>query len=128
MLIGEVSALLQIPLETLRYYDRIGLVSPSRCGGRRHYSPADVEKLRAVAKMKSLLFSLAEIQAILAADAQVEESLAGAVPDQAAMKTLLAQIRRQRSKVEAIAANIQAVRSELTRLEDKILTALAERP
>ena len=56
MLIGEAAKLVQVPLETLRYYDRIGLVSPCRRGGRRRYSPRDLEKLRAVAKMKASSF------------------------------------------------------------------------
>ena len=33
--------------QTLRYYERVGLIWPSRTGGRqRLYSPADIERLR----------------------------------------------------------------------------------
>jgi MerR family transcriptional regulator/heat shock protein HspR len=35
--------------QTLRYYERAGLVRPSRSGGRRRlYSPADVARLREI--------------------------------------------------------------------------------
>jgi DNA-binding transcriptional MerR regulator len=123
VLIGEAAKLVQVPLETLRYYDRIGLVSPCRRGGRRRYSPRDLEKLRAVAKMKALLFSLDEIRVILAVDAQVEESLAASAPDQEALKTLLGQIQNKQRQVAAMEENIRSVKAQLSRLEEKILTA-----
>ena len=35
--------------QTLRYYERVGLIWPTRSGGRqRLYSPADVERLRRI--------------------------------------------------------------------------------
>ena len=35
--------------QTLRYYERVGLIWPSRSGGRqRLYSPADIERLRRI--------------------------------------------------------------------------------
>jgi DNA-binding transcriptional MerR regulator len=123
VLIGEAAKLVQVPLETLRYYDRIGLVSPCRRGGRRRYSPRDLEKLRAVAKMKALLFSLDEIRVILAVDAQVEESLAASAPDQEALKTLLGQIQNKQRQVAAMEENIRSVKAQLSRLEEKILIA-----
>ena len=40
--------------QTLRQYDRMGLVSPSRArGGGRRYSEADVERLREVQRLSS---------------------------------------------------------------------------
>lgn len=43
-----------------------------------------------------------------------------------AIKTLLAQIHSKRRKVEAMETNIQEVKEELARLEDKILSAFSE--
>ena len=42
--------------QTLRQYDRMGLVSPSRArGGGRRYSEADVERLREVQRLRTVL-------------------------------------------------------------------------
>jgi len=52
--------------QTLRQYDRLGLVSPSRTrGGGRRYSTRDVEQLREVQRMSQEGVSLAGIQRIL---------------------------------------------------------------
>ena len=52
--------------QTLRQYDRLGLVSPSRTrGGGRRYSTRDVEMLREVQRLSQEGVSLAGIQRIL---------------------------------------------------------------
>ena len=52
--------------QTLRQYDRLGLVSPSRTrGGGRRYSTRDVELLREVQRLSHEGVSLAGIQRIL---------------------------------------------------------------
>ena len=44
--ISVVSRIVGLHAQTLRYYERVGLVEPSRSGGNiRLYSPQDVEKL-----------------------------------------------------------------------------------
>ena len=54
-------------LETIRYYERIGLVpSPKRTPkGYREYSEADVERLRFISRGRGLGFSLEEIRSLL---------------------------------------------------------------
>ena len=50
-LISVVSELLGVHPQTLRTYEREGFVSPSRLGGQRIYSTADVERLRLVVEL-----------------------------------------------------------------------------
>ena len=58
--------------QTLRQYDRLGLVSPSRTrGGGRRYSGRDVALLREVQRLSQDGVSLAGIQQILALELQV---------------------------------------------------------
>ena len=54
-------------LETIRYYERIGLMpSPERTPkGYREYSEADVERLRFISRGRGLGFSLQEIRSLL---------------------------------------------------------------
>lgn len=61
--IQEVSRILGIPKDTLRYYDRIGIVSPSREGNRyRRYSKNDLIDLMNIQIMQYADFSLDEIK------------------------------------------------------------------
>jgi MerR family transcriptional regulator/heat shock protein HspR len=52
--------------QTLRQYDRIGLVSPGRApGGGRRYSPRDLVVLREVARLSALGIGLEGVKRIL---------------------------------------------------------------
>lgn len=60
--------------QTLRQYDRIGLVTPRRQGGRhRRYSPHDVEQLRLIQKLSQEGVSLEGIRRIIDLQNRVEE-------------------------------------------------------
>jgi MerR family transcriptional regulator/heat shock protein HspR len=60
--------------QTLRQYDRLGLVSPSRVQGRnRLYSQADVVRLREIAQLSAEGLSLEGIRRVLALQAQVDQ-------------------------------------------------------
>lgn len=59
--------------QTLRQYDRLGLVTPSRSGGGgRRYSERDIALLRQVQRLSQEGVSLAGIQRIMELEAQVE--------------------------------------------------------
>jgi MerR family transcriptional regulator/heat shock protein HspR len=60
--------------QTLRQYDRIGLVVPARTqGGSRRYSSRHVQQLREVARLSSEGMSLPAIARLLALEEQVHE-------------------------------------------------------
>lgn len=66
MSIMEVSETLQIPKDTLRYYDRLSLVSPQRGENQyRYYTQGDMHDLQYIEVMKYAEFSLKEIEKIL---------------------------------------------------------------
>lgn len=56
-----------IPLFTVRYYTRIGLLKPSRDlrNGYKKYKSGDTDRLRFISAAKDLGFTLAEIEEIL---------------------------------------------------------------
>ena len=56
-----------VPLFTVRYYTRIGLLKPSRDlrNGYKIYKPADKDRLKFISAAKELGFTLAEIEEIL---------------------------------------------------------------
>ncbi|HKJ12418.1 MAG TPA: helix-turn-helix transcriptional regulator [Ornithinimicrobium sp.] len=60
--------------QTLRQYDRLGLVVPQRTrGGGRRYSSRDIYRLREVQRLSTEGVSLAGIQRILDLEQQVEQ-------------------------------------------------------
>lgn len=59
--------------QTLRQYDRLGLVSPTRVGGRnRLYSAMDVYRLREIAQLSAEGLSLEGIRRVLELQAEIE--------------------------------------------------------
>lgn len=73
--IGQAAKMTQMTSETLRHYDRIGLVQPSRVDewtGYRYYSKQDVVRLHTVRALQRMDLSLQEIKEVLEYD-ELEE-------------------------------------------------------
>ncbi|WP_021593266.1 MULTISPECIES: MerR family transcriptional regulator [Actinomadura] len=68
MQIGEVAERTGLSLRTIRYYEEVGLVTPSARtpGGFRVYTEADATRLELVKRMKSLEFTLEETRLLFA--------------------------------------------------------------
>lgn len=67
MQIGEVAELTGLSLRTIRYYEEMGLVTPSARsgGGFRLYTEADLRRLLLIRRMKPLDFTLDEMRDLL---------------------------------------------------------------
>lgn len=65
--IGEISKLYNISSDTLRHYDKIGLISPDFVGenGYRYYSQKQIWKLNTIRNFRSLGIGLDDIQEFL---------------------------------------------------------------
>lgn len=65
--IGAMSRITGVNIETIRYYERVGLLpSPARtAGGRRTYANGDVRRLAFVRRARDLGFSMADIRSLL---------------------------------------------------------------
>ncbi|WP_294216268.1 helix-turn-helix domain-containing protein [uncultured Sphingomonas sp.] len=66
--IGKLAAATGTKVETVRYYERAGLIAaPARTEGNyRSYRPEDLERLRFIRRTRDLGFSLDEVRALLA--------------------------------------------------------------
>ncbi len=92
--------------QTLRGYDRIGLVSPGRAGGGgRRYSMRDVELLRTVAELTSSGIGIEGVRRIL----ELEHQVAALRARVGELQVELAQTRR--ALVDAMNPNLPAVRA-----------------
>jgi MerR family transcriptional regulator/heat shock protein HspR len=50
--ISVAARMVELHPQTLRYYERVGLLQPHRsAGNRRLYSPRDIERLRAISRL-----------------------------------------------------------------------------
>jgi MerR family mercuric resistance operon transcriptional regulator len=67
MKIGEAAAGSGCHIETIRYYERVGLLPrPARTdSGYRHYTAAEVQRLRFITRGRDLGFGLDEIRSLL---------------------------------------------------------------
>jgi MerR family transcriptional regulator/heat shock protein HspR len=96
--------------QTLRQYDRVGLVSPGRTGGGgRRYSLRDIELLRAVAQLTAAGIGLEGVRRILELEHQVaalrarNSELRSQVAElQAALEATLSSLKERRPNLPAL--------------------------
>ena len=66
MTIGTLAKSAGVGVETIRFYQRKGLIhEPSRRAGFRKYSDADVKRIRFIKRVQELGFSLKDAQELL---------------------------------------------------------------
>lgn len=66
--IGQLAKRARVSIETIRFYERQGLMEPAarRASGYRQYPPLAVRRLRFIKRAQELGFSLREIKELLA--------------------------------------------------------------
>ncbi|MCB2082033.1 MAG: heavy metal-responsive transcriptional regulator [Rickettsiales bacterium] len=65
--IGKVAEACDVKIDTLRYYERVGLIEPERrtSSGYRVYHPECIRRVKFIKKTQGLGFSLEEIRSLL---------------------------------------------------------------
>lgn len=109
MQIGQLAKRAGVAIDTVRYYERHGILpEPERqASGYRSYSDGDVARLSFVRRAKSLGFTLAEIRDLLALSSRPADDMAGL---KAAAGEKLADVERKLA--------------ELTRVRDGLRTLI----
>ena len=71
--IGKLSAATGVNVETIRYYERAGLVTPPARteGNYRSYTEADVKRLRFIRRTRDLGFPVEQVRALLGISGQL---------------------------------------------------------
>jgi len=75
MEIGKFSKESGLSIDTLRYYDKIGVLVPEKINNRRQYTNDDMAIMQLITKLKVCDFSLDEIKNILDMERIVEEAV-----------------------------------------------------
>jgi Cd(II)/Pb(II)-responsive transcriptional regulator len=110
MKIGELSQVTGAPVETIRYYERTGLLpAPPRSGGNyRHYGESAVARLSFIRRCRSLDMSLDEIRTLLAlADAEEGDCQAA----DAVIDRHLTHVRERLGELRILLKQLQALRA-----------------
>lgn len=83
--------------QTLRFYERRGLIQPERTpGGSRRYSDRDIERLRRIQELKAQGLTLAGVARLLDMQERLEEARAEVARLQRALDRLEEERRRSR--------------------------------
>ena len=108
MKIGQLAREAGVPIDTVRYYERNGLLPapPRQASGYRAYEPQDVQRLRFVRRAKSLGFTLVEIGELLALSDHREGDMA---PLRDVATTKLQEIDQRMAELSRIRAGLQSL-------------------
>ena len=109
--IGKLAAVASTKVQTIRYYEEIGLVKPFRRteGGHRLYDPEDVRRLKFIRHARELGFGIDEIRELLKLSDNPHMSCSTA--DRIASSHL--------EQVELRITKLRALRKELKRMVDE---------
>ncbi|MCR5869716.1 MerR family transcriptional regulator [Sphingomonas sp. J344] len=111
MTIGSLARTAGVGVETIRFYQRRGLLNePSRAGGVRRYGPADAARLRFIRTAAGAGFTLAQIGELLTLDAGEDRARAQALAREriAAIDAQMNRLAEARSALEGLAARCAA--------------------
>ena len=106
--IGHIAHAAGVNVETVRYYQRRGLVSlpPKRMRGFRYYTPETASRVRFIKRAQALGMSLKEVQRLIKIDAKgaCKETRALAVAKLALVESKLVELARLRDVLKDLVA------------------------
>ena len=107
MLIGELAAVSGLSHDTLRFYERQGLLSAFRTEkGYRRYGPEAAARLTLIRLAQGLGFSLSEIREVLQQMEAVQAGALEAVQVQGLLQGKLAQIDRRLAELQSLRTSL----------------------
>ena len=107
--IGEISRLYGIGVDSLRYYEKIGILKPERSeSGYRHYSLQDIWKLNIIRDLRELDFSMEQIRSYL---------------DRHSVRTTLDLLQQEQMTIDDKIRYLEKLRENVTERMETIRTA-----
>jgi MerR family transcriptional regulator, mercuric resistance operon regulatory protein len=106
MTIGMLASAGEVGVETIRFYQRKGLLeTPSREGGIRRYGSKDVRRLRFIRQAQAAGFTLEQIRELLDLDASDDRDRARSMASDrvAALDAKIAELKRARDALKRLA-------------------------
>lgn len=113
MTIGSLAAAAGVGVETIRFYQRRGLLAePPRAGSIRRYGSGDLNRLRFIRRAQAAGFTLAEIAELIALDASDDRARARELASAriAALDAQIADLHQARAALSRLAKDCGAGR------------------
>ena len=107
--VGEISKLTNVPIQTLRYYDKMGLLKPAYINEQnnyRYYSLNQFIKIDLLKQCKLIGLSLKEIEELLRNEVSVD--------------SMLKLIDKQRRVLDEKIKELEVVKSYINFLDDRL--------
>lgn len=115
MTIGKFASAGGVGVETVRFYQRRGLLAePDRAGGVRRYGPDDLRRLRFIRSAQTAGFTLEEIRELLALDAGHDHARARELAHTriAALTAKIAEMTAARKSLKRLATQCSTANAE----------------
>ncbi|MDH6363755.1 DNA-binding transcriptional MerR regulator [Enterococcus sp. PF1-24] len=129
--IGEFSRICKVSTKTLRYYAKIGLITPAEVNqenGYRYYAIDQLERMLFINRLKNYQFSLEEIKDLLNTDKQQAEKLLIALEmKKATLAENISKLENKLQQLDADLSNLQHGQPFMNYLE-KIPVQIVEAP
>jgi DNA-binding transcriptional MerR regulator len=118
MRIGELAALAEVNIQTVRFYEREGLLrAPVRtASGYRSYAESDLERLHFIRLCQGLGFTLREIQQLIHLHSNLSKYKGMAVMEPAAVKEIVEMATERLTAIDEKVRRFHGMRAELTAL------------
>lgn len=119
--IGDFSALSQVSIKTLRYYDERGLLSPAHIDpstGYRYYAAAQISQFHRILALKDLGFSLDQIAKCLEERVTAEQMRGMLVLREAEQQ---ARVEEERDRLSRLRSRIRLIEQETHMPQEVIL-------
>lgn len=105
--IGELARLYGISVDSIRYYEKIGLIHPQRLeSGYRIYRINDIWRLNVIRELRGLGFDMEQIRGYLA-NHTVESTISFLTEEEAFITSRIAELEALRQNVRQRVANLQ---------------------
>jgi MerR family transcriptional regulator, mercuric resistance operon regulatory protein len=107
--IGKLAKELAINSETIRYYEREGLIQQPKkpAHGFRLYSDAIADRIRFISKAKALGFSLKEIKALISMDGNCQQVESMGLKKLALIREKIADLKRLEKVIAEMTSECQ---------------------
>lgn len=120
MKISEVSNRTQLSKDTIRYYEKLGLIKPQVTHHQRNYSEKDIRRLNEIQLLKHASFSLKEIMYFISLDDKFENMESIYQMSDEDYSTLINMITHKQQEITAQMKSLDLARKSLTAMQTKL--------
>lgn len=120
MLIGDVSKKFGVSIDTLRYYDKIGILVPDRNNEYRNYTEKSLKKLQVILELKKMQFTLDEIKYCLEIDEKIDQGIEENFINVDAIQLELKAVKKKYQDILELEEDLKKAKVKLEHIMNKI--------